>query len=92
MTERHLAFYQCKACSCRTARYCEDANLKATREGPARKSKASRCAFITHLYRFSVEWHMQLMHWLPAKLVSTDFSSASWYLAATADAAPQGAT
>ena len=42
-----------------------------------------------HLYKFSVEWHMQLMHWLPVKCVSTDFSSASWYLAATAEPPPR---
>ena len=31
---------------------------------------------------------MQLMHWLPVKCVSTDFSSASWYFAATVEPPP----
>ena len=43
---------------------------------------------MSRLYRFSVEWHMQLMHWLLAKLASTDFSKALWYEAATAEPPP----
>ena len=41
-----------------------------------------------HLYRFSVEWHMQFMHWFPPKFAMTDFSSALWYFAATAEPPP----
>ena len=33
-----------------------------------------------HLYRFSVEWHMQLMQWLPGKAACTERSSDWWYL------------
>ena len=33
----------------------------------------------THRYRFSVEWHMQLMQWLPGKWSATESSSAAWY-------------
>ena len=30
----------------------------------------------SYRYRFSVEWHMQLMQWLPGKWVATESSSA----------------
>ena len=34
-----------------------------------------------HLYMSSVEWHMQLMHWLPGKWRATEASRAAWYSA-----------
>lgn len=34
----------------------------------------------SHLYRFSVEWHMQLMQWFPGKDACTERSSDWWYL------------
>ena len=38
-----------------------------------------QCHVAPHLYRFSVEWHMQLMQWLPPKWVATEASRAAWY-------------
>ena len=34
----------------------------------------------SHLYKFSVEWHMQLMQWFPGKDACTERSSDWWYL------------
>ncbi len=31
-----------------------------------------------YLYTFSVEWHMQLMQWLPGKCCATDCSRPAW--------------